>query len=75
MTILQIRVKPNAQRVALEQQGDGSWHARLKSLPIEGRANAELVALVARHFAVPEARVTIRGGASGRTKWVHIDDR
>lgn len=67
MTILQTRVKPNARGVALDQQTDGNWQARLKSLPIEGRANAELVAMVARHFALPQARVTIRSGASRRT--------
>lgn len=74
MTILQIKVKPNARESALGQPSDGTWQAGIKSPPIEGRANQELVALVARHFAVPKARVTIKSGAAGRIKLVHIDD-
>lgn len=74
MTILQIKVKPNARESVLAQNSDGSWQARIKSPPIEGRANQELVALVARHFKLPKARVTIRSGTSARTKRVHIDN-
>jgi len=74
MAILQIKVKPNARASTLALLADGTWHAGIKSPPIEGRANQELVALVARHFKLPKARVTIKSGASGRTKLVHIDD-
>ncbi len=58
----------------MEERDDGTWRARIKAPPIEGRANEELVALVARHFALPRARVAIKSGASGRVKWVHVDD-
>lgn len=74
MTILQIKVKPNARESVLAQNSDGSWQAGIKSPPIEGRANQELVALVARHFKLPKARVTIRSGTSARTKRGHIDN-
>lgn len=74
MTILQIKVKPNARESVLAQNSDGTWQAGIKSPPIEGRANQELVALVARHLKLPKARVTIKSGASGRIKLVHIDD-
>ncbi len=73
MTKILVRVKPNARVSELEQMSDGSWHARLKSPPAEGKANAELVQLVARHFDVPKRRVTLKSGQSGRTKLVQID--
>ena len=69
---IQVRVKPNARASLLEQAADGSWCAQLKSPPVDGKANAELIALVARHFGCPRAAVTIRHGASGRTKLVQI---
>ena len=50
MTILRIKVKPNARASTLAPAPDGTWLAQLKAPPIEGRANAELIALVARHF-------------------------
>lgn len=73
MSVLQVKVKPNARVSALLQSADGSWHAQLKSPPVDGKANQELIALVARHFGCPKARVSIKGGASGRLKWVQID--
>ena len=72
MTTLQVKVKPNARASLLEQADDGSWRAQLKAPPVDGKANAELVALVARHFGCPRGAVTIRRGASGRTKLVQI---
>lgn len=73
MTItLEITVKPNARVSALEQQVDGSWRASLKAPPVDGRANAELIALLAKHFGCPKAAVEIRTGASGRRKRVRI---
>lgn len=70
--ILQIKVKPNARESSLEQQSDGSWVARLKSPPVDGKANRELIALVAERFGCAKAAVEIRGGAAGRLKRVKI---
>lgn len=67
-------MKPNARASTLEQLADGTWLAALKSPPVDGKANAELVALVAREFGQPKSRVSIRTGASGRLKRVTIDD-
>lgn len=70
---LQVKVKPNARRSTLTQQSDGSWLAHLKAPPVDGRANEELVALVAAHFGCPKSAVTIRSGASSRIKRLELD--
>lgn len=72
---LQVKVKPNARASALEQQEDGSWLAQLKSPPIDGKANEELIALIARHFGCRKADVTIKSGAGSRMKLVQIAER
>jgi uncharacterized protein (TIGR00251 family) len=69
---LQIKAKPGSRVSALEAQADGTWVARLKSPPVDGKANAELVALVAERFGCRKADVSIRSGAAGRMKWVEI---
>jgi uncharacterized protein (TIGR00251 family) len=69
---LQVKVKPRARESALAQAADGTWVARLKSPPVDGKANDELVALVAEHFGVRKAAVVIKAGASGRTKLVQV---
>ena len=70
--IIEIKVKPNARQSLLTQAADGSWLAQLKAAPVEGKANQELIALVARQFGCAKAAVTIKTGASGRLKRVHI---
>ena len=69
-----VKVKPNAKASELEHASDGAWHARLKSPPSEGKANAELIGLVAARFGVPKSRVSIKSGQSGRTKLVQIEE-
>jgi uncharacterized protein (TIGR00251 family) len=71
--LLQIKVKPRARSSELVQAPDGTWMARLKSPPVDGKANQELVALVAAHFKCRKAAVSISSGASGRTKWVKVE--
>ena len=70
---LQIKVKPNARVSSLVQMPDDTWQAKLKSPPVDGRANEELVALVAKHFNCRKAAVTIKAGASGRSKLVTVE--
>ncbi|HEX2652861.1 MAG TPA: DUF167 domain-containing protein [Xanthobacteraceae bacterium] len=74
MRILQVKVKPNARESALTEQPDGSWLATLKSPPVDGKANAELIGLVAEAFGCRKAQVTIKAGAGGRRKLVRIED-
>jgi len=71
--ILQIKVKPRARASSLAQSPDGTWLARLKSPPVDGKANEELVALVAEHFHCRKAAVSIKSGASGRMKLVRVE--
>lgn len=76
MKTIRVKVRPNAQRSELEAPGeDGVWRARLKSPPVDGKANAELVELVAAHFGFGKHEVVIAGGASGRLKRVRIGGR
>ena len=74
MKSIRIKVKPNARVSGLEQSSDGTWLARVKSPPIDGKANAELVTLIARHFKLRKAQVSIKSGRSGRMKLVEIKD-
>lgn len=74
MTTLRVRVKPNAHASTLEEQDDGTWLAQVKAVPVDGKANEELVRLVARHFNLRQSQVTIRSGASGRMKLIQLDD-
>ena len=72
--ILQIRVKPNSRASLLEQNDDGTWLAQIKSPPVDGKANKELIALVAKHFGRRKSEVSIKSGGSSRIKLVQITE-
>jgi uncharacterized protein (TIGR00251 family) len=71
--IIQVKVTARARESSLTQMPDGTWVAKLKSPPVDGKANAELVALVAEQFGCSKAAVSIKSGAAGRTKLVRVD--
>ena len=73
ITVIAVKVKPNSRVSLLARAEDGAWLAQLKSPPIDGKANEELIALIARHFDCRRSAVSIKSGASGRTKLVRID--
>ena len=73
MKTIRIKVKPNARVRELEELSDGTWLARIKAPPIDGKANEELVALVAEHFGLHKAQVSIKSGVSGRMKLVGLE--
>ena len=71
--LLRVRVKPRAKASVLEATDDGSFVAHLKAPPVDGKANEELIALVARHFGCSRHAVSIKSGASARTKLLKIE--
>jgi uncharacterized protein len=71
--MLEVKVKPRARTSSLVQLPDGTWVAQLKSPPVDGRANEELIGLVAERFRCNKSAVFIKAGAAGRTKLVRVE--
>lgn len=69
----QVKVKPNSKRQSIEEQPDGSLNVHLKSPPVDGKANEELIALLAAKFNVSKTKVSIKSGLASKTKLVEID--
>lgn len=68
-----IKVKPNSRRQTIVEELDGSLSVHLKSPPVEGKANDELIKLLANKFDLPKSRITIKSGLSSRNKLVEIE--
>jgi uncharacterized protein YggU (UPF0235/DUF167 family) len=75
MPIIQVKVRPGARISTLEPQPDGTFIAIVKAPPVEGKANAELVALVAKHFEVSKSSVSVKACAGARLKLVSVADK
>lgn len=69
---LQVQVVPNASRTAVTGLHDGALRVRLMAPPIEGRANAALLAWLARSLGLPRRAVQLLGGDTSRRKRVHL---
>ena len=72
--MIQVKVKPNARISELREMADGTWYAQIKSPPVDGKANEELVTLIAAHFGKRKSLVSVKSGTSGRMKLVKIED-
>jgi uncharacterized protein len=68
-----VKVKPNSKQQKIEEQPDGSLTVHLKSLPIDGKANEELIKLLSEKFDLPKSYIRIKSGLSSRQKLVEID--
>ncbi|HEY9633696.1 MAG TPA: DUF167 domain-containing protein [Coleofasciculaceae cyanobacterium] len=68
----QVKVKPNSKKQSIEEFTDGSLTVHLKSPPVDGKANKELIELLAEKFNVPKSQIRIKSGLSSRNKLIEI---
>src|SRR6476661_8163835 len=70
--LVAVRVTPRARRNELSF-ADGVLHVRLTAPPVEGAANAALIALLAERLGLPRRAITLLRGESSREKLVAIE--
>lgn len=70
---IQVKVKPNSKQQKIEELADGSLIVRLKSSPINGKANQELIKILAKNYQVTKSHVTIESGLSSKNKLIEIN--
>jgi uncharacterized protein (TIGR00251 family) len=72
-----VRLTPKGGRDAIdgwsERDGERLLKARVAAPPEDGKANAALIALLAKTLAVPKSAIRLVGGASSRRKTLDID--
>jgi uncharacterized protein len=71
--IVRVHAQPGARRAGIAGIHGGALKIRIRARPVEGAANRELVATVARAFGVRPAAVTVETGAGGRAKRLRVD--
>ena len=72
MALIKVKVKPNSKQQTIIEEPDGSLTVQLKSPPVDGKANEELIKLLAVKFDVPKSHIRIKSGLSSKTKLVEI---
>lgn len=71
--ILDVSVSPNAKKTELVGWHDGALRIRLAAPPVDGAANDAMRRWLADQLQVPQARVELLRGASGRRKQWLLD--
>ncbi|MDR0458411.1 MAG: DUF167 domain-containing protein [Burkholderiaceae bacterium] len=73
---LSIHATPGARHTEAVGARGAALRVRLAAPPVDGKANAALLAWAARAFGVPQRQVELLHGASGRQKTlaIHLPD-
>jgi uncharacterized protein (TIGR00251 family) len=67
-----VKVKPNAREEHLTEIKEHQFIVAVTEPPVEGRANAAIMRILASHFSVPSTSVRIISGYASRQKIVEI---
>lgn len=70
--ILTLRVQPRAKRDEIAGPHGDALKVRITAPPVDGAANAHLLAWLAELFDVPRANVTLESGEQGRNKRIRV---
>ncbi len=74
MRVICVKVKPNSKKQAIQEEADGSLTVYLKSPPVDGKANQELIEVLAEKFELRKSQITIKAGLSSRNKVIELED-
>jgi uncharacterized protein len=74
---LRVRVTPNAGRDSIEgseirDDGEAVLRVRVAAVPDKGKANAAVVALLAKALGVPKSTISVVSGDTARLKTLEI---
>ncbi|MBR4654183.1 MAG: YggU family protein [Kiritimatiellae bacterium] len=67
--VIGVRAQPRCSRAGIAGLfGEDAVKVRLRSAPVDGKANKELVETLAEAFGIPKSAVSFKGGETSRTK-------
>ena len=70
--VISVRAKPRSSKPGIDGVRDGALAVRIRSAPVDGKANKELVETLADAFSVPKSRIVFKSGETSKTKRILI---
>lgn len=70
---LAVKVVTGAAKTALAGMEGENLRIRLAAPPVDGKANAALMAFLAEKLSLPKSSISIRSGATARRKLLEIE--
>ena len=72
--IISIKVvtgKPKSR--IIDQMIDGTYRIELKAIPVEGKANEELIRFLSKLLGISKSKIYITSGVRSKNKLVNVD--
>ena len=66
--VLNVRAQPRSSRSGVDGVVGDALKVRIRSAPVDGKANKELVETLADAFSLPKSRVSFVGGETSKSK-------
>ncbi len=73
MKIFDVKVIPKAKKCGVEHVSENVLKVKVSSAPDKGKANDEVVELLADHFNVAKSSIVILSGKTNRQKKIQIN--
>ena len=69
-----VKAKPGAKQDSIEKVDEANYIVSVKALPIDGKANGAIIAVLAQHFDISQSLIEIISGHMARVKVVEINN-
>ena len=66
--LINVRAQPRSSRAGLDGLIGDALKVRIRSAPVDGKANKELIETLADAFNLPKSRVVFKSGETSKTK-------
>lgn len=70
--ILNVRAQPRSSKAGIDGLLGDAVKVKIRSAPVDGKANKELVETLADVFDLPKSRVVFKGGETSKTKRIQL---
>lgn len=67
-----VHMRPGAQQAKVEKMEEGQYRVWVRAVPEKGKANKEMLSLLAEYFSVPKSAIQIVIGKTAREKLVEV---
>ena len=66
--VINVKAQPRSSRSGIDGLAGDAVKVRIRSAPVDGKANKELVETIADAFGLPKSRVEFRSGETSKQK-------
>jgi uncharacterized protein (TIGR00251 family) len=72
--LLKVIVHPNSKKPRIDKDLLGDIHVYVSAPPLEGKANAAVIEILAKHFKVAKSKVFLRRGQKAKIKFFEVQN-